>query len=280
MLKLILVILTTNLYGNWTPSKEVPFELESLIQSASKNNEDYQEKLKVSLGKVFHFYNSLDKKDFYYLFKVSTYKYLLREKPETRIPVNYYDSPYLNQFIRNKAPANLDKFSNWLWSSFVRDIDIITRNPSYFRLVEARRKNQLSNAHKILDKKIRLVLPWLIFLKTTDPAELKLIMQDIYISILEQSAINMKMFKILKENKNIKLPGSFDLANYINFNDKKDSEKKTADSEVETINKIVKEVTKESLPRPTDDWILESGEYLPEDDQNLPNPVDDWLNEF
>ena len=281
MIKIVFLIFIQLSNANWTSKKEIPFELEYLITSASQSfsGEEFKTKLKKSLGRVFHFYKELEKKEFYYLFKVSTYKYLLREKPETRIPVNYYDSIYLNKFIRNKRPAHLIGFDQWVWDSLVRDIDIITRDPTYFRFVNAKKKNQIKSNLTILDKKIRLALPWLIQLKLQTPEELNIYMREHYLNILEHAALNMKIFAILKDKKNASFPSKFDLATFLSIEESTNMNKSSDD--VKKIKSIVDQVTKEALPKPVDDWILESDEFLLEDDSNaLPIPVDDWLNEF
>jgi hypothetical protein len=278
LIKLFILLFCQNLFSAWAPIKDVPFELEAIIKSAGSGDLEYQEKAKVSLGKVFNFYNNLEKKDFYYIFKVSTYKYLLREKPETRIPVNYFNSPFLNKFIRKNPPTHLQDFEKWLWSALVKDVDLIMRDPNYYRFVEAKKKNEMKDSFAILDKKIRLIIPWLIFMKTQDKVELEIYMRESYLKILDHAAINMKIFATLKEKANAKLPLKFDLSPYISI--KKSEPTKKEDKAIDTINSIVKDITEDELPKPTDDWKLDSDEFLPKDDTELPTPVDDWLNEF
>lgn len=280
-MKLLIIFFCSQLFASWEPQVDIPYELEVIIKNTNSNNPDkeYLDQLKQKLGNIFVTYSSLDKKEFYYIYKVTAYKYLLRESPEVRLPVNYYSTNYLNQFVRNSVPAHLEGVAIWIWRALARDVAIILRDPQYPTYSNSKKTNRPLGKLAGLDKKIRLILPWLIHLKINPKEEITPLINHHILEMLDHVTKKIRVYMQLKEISLKTGMTSFNLAPFIKIDEKKDTSKDQKD--LKTLDNIVDQVTKENLPKPVDDWILESGEFLPENEvDNLPEPVDDWLNEY
>ena len=126
---LFLLITTFSLKSAyWIPQKKMPYEIESIVRSIQWNylKTDLKKNFQTNVGKIDFMMNKFPKDELYFISKTATYKYLLGNKPHSKIPNNFYETSLFSILKYKKEKLSLFLLENGLFlSSFVTSMKFI-----------------------------------------------------------------------------------------------------------------------------------------------------------
>ncbi len=279
----------------WSPKRKMPYEIESLIKSIQWNDlkPSLKKKFKSNVGKIDFMINKISDKDFYFLTKAMTYKYLLKHHPINQIPVGFYDTnPFLSSKFK-KESIKLIPFGQWLLATIVRDLREIHRTPNYRSFLKWRKKTGLATPEvKKIEKRLNLIVPWFIFFQKRSVQEANWDLQPILSNVLSNLGDHFKVYWELKNSQKLTWPKNFKISWFT-------SQKKETENKRESLLNIVEDTVKKhelkNLPLPINDWIPNNSDFAskltpnPKNQQprsnynppkTLPKPIDDWVFEY
>ncbi len=278
----------------WVPEKKMPYEIESIVKSIQWNHleNDLKKNIQTNVGKIDFMMNKFSEDDLYFISKTATYKYLLGNRPLSKIPSDFYETnPFLN-FKLQKGDVELIPFGEWFISVILRDLNEIYQMPDYKNYLKARKNPNLatSKTNKIA-KRLNLIVPWFVFFQERSIREINWDLQPTLNKMLSQLSTQLKIYWELKTGDKIIWPQNFEITWFKHQEKKIITEKDTLP---EIIDNIVKSEQPKELPQPIDDWKIDTSDFAstltpvlkdqrPEPNytppEKLPHPVDDWAFE-
>ena len=290
-----LLITTSSLKSAyWTPKKKMPYEIESIVRSIQWDylEVDLKKNFQASVGKIDFMMNKFPKDELYFISKTTTYKYLLGNRPLSKIPSNFYETnPFLN-FKLQKGEVELIPFGEWFISVILRDLNEIYQMPGYKNYLKSRKDpNFITSETNKIAKRLNLIVPWFIFFQERNIREINWDLQPTLNKILSQLSNQLKIYWELKTGDKITWPQNFEIT-WFEYQEKKAKPEK--DTLPEIIDNIVKSRQPKELPSPTDDWKINTPDFAstltpilkdqrPDPNytppEKLPQPVDDWIFE-
>ncbi len=278
----------------WIPEKKMPYEIESIVRSIQWDNlkNDLKENMQNNVGKIDFMMSKVPESDLYFISKTTIYKYLLENRPSSKISKNFYDSSPFLDFKIKKGNIKLVPFGEWLLSVILRDLNEIYHTPDYKKYLKSRKDSNFTTPKtNKMAKQLNLIVPWFVFFQERSIQEINWELQFVIDKVLVQLGDQLKIYWELKTGAKITWPNHFKITW---FSYKKRETQTQKDSLSEIVEGVVQGQKLQELPAPTDDWnmrpsdfasnltpILKNQEPDPQysPPEKLPEPVDDWIFE-
>lgn len=297
-MKVILVLmLTINcLHAKyWTTKKSTSYELQALVESFKMDymTEEEKKSLQEKIENLDSLLSALSKEEHFFISKTAVYKWLLKNKPNIRIPNKFV----IENFQSKSEPGDLAPFPKWLLTALRSDTAEIVADKNYERYRTLLNKEPQKAAKSKLHKKIAMIRPWLYLFQKEDAQQIDLRMMKFHFTILEHIIAQFKIFSLFKSDK---LPTPSQSLSFFVFREK--GKPITEDKTLSILEEVIQKHKNAGLPVPTNDWSLpeedswdlsKNDEKLskqqevniknptPKKDyrapQKLPEPIDDWV---
>lgn len=267
-------------------SRELPLELNLLVQSLQETNEPKEHVLN-SVLKIDSYARLLSKEDIFLVTKIEIYKSLLKTN-ETRVRFNL-DGDSL-KILKTSLQKAKDPFVKWFLQALLKDADSLMSGSLFKEYVLQKNNGKLEKIElRKIDKKVQLLTRWIAKInpeaedfENTLKSELAPVMSDALKNV-EQS-----FFIMAQNTSGTKIPQIADLKDMKFFTqvEVKKTKNTTAKKE-KSVEDILAPVTDENavpeatLPEPSkEDWLNEDN--APANLKNLPKPSDDadWLQDI
>ncbi len=252
--------------------KDLPLEFVYLIKSYQNYslNKDEDETFKKYIDFFEIAFSEITKPDLYNIIKSQTYKTIINFLTLENAPKNINPDKVDSIFLKKVKNANLQPFSEWLFSAFYKDFKNIVEDKSL--------------ANKRLP--LNLFFTWFEVLENKNPNEIQSLMKKLSKRILINIKKRLKDFILFSDFKVIDFSKKIDKRVFFNMESEK-IEKKTKKSKV---LEILAPVSEDSLILPG--VLKQKEEWLPKEEninitppkpdpnyippKNLPSPVNDW----
>jgi hypothetical protein len=288
---LVLAILALNCIGSayaekvLTGSKELPLEINLMIESLQKSSPENYKKILPFVLNIDLYARSMSKEDIFLIGKVEVYKTLLKNYAT---PIKSPVDGTTVATLRSSMSKTNDTFVKWFLQALLKDSLDLTSSPVYKEFLlqkNANVKNEKIEYRK-LEKKAELIQFWV---SKITPESL-----DSFTSALNpkmQDAlknIQNSFYLMAKEASMTPLASTPPAETDLKFFAVKDVAPvkvnppvATGQKSVEDILAPITDISPADLPRPTDENWLED-ENTPSSMQNLPKPSNDaeWLQDF
>lgn len=270
-----------------TGTKELPLEINLLVDSLQNNPENYK-KILPNLLNIDRYARTMTKEDIFLIGKIEVYKTLLKNYDEAnKQPI---DGASLTALKGAIAKTN-DNFIKWFLQALLKDCEDLMSNKLYKEFLL--QKNNNIKIEKVeyrkLEKKGELLQYWISKINPDSqdfPDNLK---NDLTPKMMEALKNIARSFKLMAEDATLTpMAGALKDESEFKFFATKDvtpaqaPKTKTADSKsVEEILAPVTDIQPQDLPQPSqENWLEE--ENTPPALQNLPKPSNDadWLEDF
>lgn len=271
-----------------TGTKEMPLEINLLLENLQNNNPDILPKILPDLLNIDRYARSMTKEDIFLIGKIEVYKTLLKN----------YDDPIKQPVdgtslatLRNALPKAKDNFTRWFIQALLKDCLDLMGNKLYKEFLL--QKNNGLKIEKVeyrkLEKKGELLQYWISKINPDAqdfPENLK---TDLTPKMLETLKNISRSFELIaKEGTLTPLSAALKDESELKFFAIKDiavaktPEVQAPESKsVEDILAPITDLKPQDLPKPTEENWLED-ENAPASLQNLPKPSNDaeWLEDF
>lgn len=277
--------------------KETSFEVQALVESFKMEYMTEEEKasLKEKISTLDSIIKDTPKKDHYFISKTAIYKWILKNKPNTKVPESFT----LTNFKAKAAPQELAPFPRWLLTALRTDTLAIIQDPqysSYQRLISQKNK---SYQNLKIHRRIKLIKPWLYLFHSEGATQVDLRMMKFHFSILNHVIAQLKVFYQFNHEN---LPSPSQKLTYFSLSDQKPKEAPNEKEALSLLDQVIEKHRKANLPLPTDDWSLsDEDSWTPADNdgeltqlqkinidnpkpdgsyeapKSLPEPIDDWV---
>tara|TARA_B100000029_G_scaffold252103_1_gene249039 strand:- start:350 stop:1192 length:843 start_codon:yes stop_codon:yes gene_type:complete len=252
--------------------KDLPLEFVYLIKSYQNYslNKAEEETFKKNIDFFEITFSETTKPDLYNIIKSQTYKTIINFLPLENAPKNLDPDKVDSIFLKKVKNANLQPFSEWIFSAFYKDFKNIIEDKS--------------SANKRLP--LNLFFTWLEVLENKTPNEIQLLMKGLSKLILSNIKKRLNDFILFSDFKVIDFSKKIDKRVFFIMESKK-VEKKVKKSK---ILEILAPVSEDSLILPG--ILKQKEEWLPKEEninisppkpdpnyippKNLPSPVNDW----
>lgn len=267
-----------------TGSKELPLEINLLIDSAQSKNPDNYSKILPLVMNIDLYARSMSKEDIFLIGKIEVYKTLLKNyATPIKTPIDGTTLATLRAAI-NKSD---DNFVKWFLQALLKDSLDLTGNPIYKEFLLQKNSNvkQEKVEYRKLEKKGELIQYWV---AKINPENLDALTNELTPKMLEAlKNIQNSFYLMAKEASLTPLASSLKDVSELKFFAIKDAAPvkaapvATGQKSVEDILAPVTGTSPLDLPRPTEENWLED-ENAPASLQNLPKPSNDaeWLQDF
>nr|BDT26789.1 hypothetical protein BHI3_02550 [Bacteriovorax sp. HI3] len=270
-------------------SKELPLEVNLLIDNLQNNNPDIFPKILPDLLNIDRYARSMSKEDIFLIGKIEVYKTLLKNYDAAiKQPV---DGTSLTT-LKAALGKTKDNFTKWFLQALLKDCEDLMSNKLYKEFLL--QKNNGLKIEKVeyrkLEKKGELLQYWISKINPNAQDFPDTLKNDLTPKMLETLKNISRSFELMaKESSLSPLAPELKDETELKFFAVKDVAKtpakpaaQTSESKsVEEILAPVTDVKPEELPQPTQENWLED-ENTPASLQNLPKPSNDadWLEDF
>ncbi len=281
-------------------SKDLPIELNLLLNSLQANNPQSYEKIRLMAFSIDRYARSLKREDIFLIGKIEIYRILLKTNmPNGVTSKTPIDGAGLITLQKAEGLVS-DPFFKWLLKSLIQDTKMLLDNSLFKEYILLQNGGALTSSsdlkkYKRVIKKGQLLQHWL--QKITPEAEdFKTSFTSLMIPKMEEALKNVEnSFYLISNHSNLNPPAEpitdekdlklFSIKSLVTANpkhhSKNQSEKKGGVKSVEDILGPLDSEKLESLPAPSNDnWSLE--ENSPLELKNLPKASNDadWLQDF
>ena len=277
-------------------NQTLPIEISYLISSLQKNHSTKNEKNKFanSISKLDQLFQKLNKEELFFIIKSESYKTILKIKPEYQIKESFYQDKSLKVFDKYFKSETISSFSQWIVKSIYYDIKNIY-NSSVFTTYMFRKKNNavLTKEYIVVDKKLKILLPWISYLGITQPNQFEEDMYKYMTKLFEKLLIYSEQYlkfsqfdklEISPLNKNLR----FFTLETPHLKSIKDKNVRIENILLDPDEFLVDEDVKESGWMPKDDTkgakLLKTPIPTPDPDyvppEKLPESTSDWIDSF
>ncbi len=271
-----------------TGSKELPLEVNLLIENLQNNNPEMFSKILPDLLRIDRFARSMSKEDIFLIGKIEVYKTLLKNYDAAiKQPI---DGTSLT-ILKSAIAKTKDNFTKWFLQALLKDSQDLMSNKAYKEFL-LQKNNGLSTdkvEYRKLEKKGELLQYWISKINPDAqdfPDPLK---NDLTPKMLEALKNIARSFELMaKESSLSPLAPALTNESEFKFFAVKDiapaTVKPPMESSAKSVEEILAPITDEKpqdLPLPTGENWLED-QNAPESLQNLPKPSNDadWLEDF
>lgn len=281
---------------NISGTKDLPIELNLLIDSLQKESSDTYNKILPIVMNIDRYARPLSKEDIFLVGKVEIYKTLLKNYDSAiKQPV---DGTSLKT-IRDALAKTKDNFLRWFLQALLQDTKSLVSNPVYKELV-LQKNNKLRTEkfeYRRLDKKASLLQYWIQKI-SPDAEDYPAGFKSELIPRMSEALNNIeKSFLLLSSQGTMLAPGeAVKEASAMKFFTVKEIKVRPTQSATAKPEKSVEDIlapldpsptspasaaAAQDLPKPVQENWLED-ENAPSELKNLPNPSNDadWLQDF
>ncbi len=265
-------------------SKELPLELNLLIDSLQKTN---NESLLPIVLNIDSYARLLSKEDIFLVGKIEIYKTLL--KTNDYFPKATVDGDSIKT-LRDGIKKATDPFISWFLSALLRDCESLINTPSFKDYLLQKNNGRLEKLEfKKIDKKVQLLYRWISKVNPDSPDFQETLRAELVPVMLESlKNIEESYFLMAINNTGATPPAIKSVAElkFFSLKEVKPVAQKPAKKE-KTVDDILAPITDEgkneetALPEPSrEDWL--NDDNAPTNLKNLPKPSNDadWLQDF
>lgn len=288
---LILMLLAINCIGSAyaekavTGSKELPLEINLLVDSVQSTNPENFKKILPVIMNIDLYARSMSKEDIFLIGKIEVYKTLLKNyAAPIKTPIDGTTLATLRTAI-NKTN---DNFVKWFLQALLKDSLDLTGSPIYKEFLLQKNSNvkQEKVEYRKLEKKAELIQYWV---AKINPESLDALTNELTPKMLEAlKNIQNSFYLMAKEASLTPLAPSLQGESELKFFAVKEATPvkpkapvASGQKSVEDILSPITDISPLDLPKPTEENWLED-ENAPPALQNLPKPSNDaeWLQDF
>lgn len=288
---LILLMLAMNCIGSAyaqkvvSGSKELPLEINLLLDSIQSSNPESFEKILPVVMNIDLYARSMSKEDIFLIGKIEVYKTLLKNyAAANKTPI---DGTTVTK-LRTAINKSKDNFVKWFLQALLKDSLDLTSSPVYKEFLL--QKNSNLKVEKIeyrkLEKKAELIQFWV---AKINPENMDALTNELTPKMIEAlKNIQNSFYLMAKEASMTPMAQSLTSENELKFFSvqnvapvKTEKPVATGQKSVEDILAPITDTAPLDLPKPTqENWLEE--ENAPPALQNLPKPNNDadWLQDF
>jgi len=267
-------------------SKELPLELNLLIQSLQESNLA-QDELLNTVYKIDSYAKFLTKEDIFLVGKIEIYKTLLKSNaPRTAFSLDGDTIKLLKDALKKAH----DPFVKWFLQALLHDSDSILSSSLFKDYTFQKNNGKLEKLeYRKIDKKIQLLGRWISIIRPENPDFENTLKAELVPVMIEALKNIEQSYVLLAQNS---APGKISVAT--NIKDLKffgqqarKPVKKAAAQKEKSVEDILAPITEENapteatLPEPSkEDWLIDDN--APANLKNLPKPSDDadWLQDI
>ncbi len=288
---LILLMLAMNCIGSAyaqkvvSGSKELPLEINLLLDSVQSSNPESFEKILPVVMNIDLYARSMSKEDIFLIGKIEVYKTLLKNyAAANKTPI---DGTTVTK-LRTAINKSKDNFVKWFLQALLKDSLDLTSSPVYKEFLL--QKNSNLKVEKVeyrkLEKKAELIQFWV---TKINPENMDALTNELTPKMIEAlKNIQNSFYLMAKEASMTPMAQSLTSENELKFFSvqnvapvKTEKPVATGQKSVEDILAPITDTAPLDLPKPTqENWLEE--ENAPPALQNLPKPNNDadWLQDF
>lgn len=270
-------------------SKDLPIELNLLLNSLQANNPQSYEKIRLMAFSIDRYARSLKREDIFLIGKIEVYRILLKTNgATTKIPI---DGTGLKIFQQAEAQVS-DPFFKWLFKSLIQDTQMLLDNSQFkeYILLQNASATDLNKYRRVI-KKSQLLQHWVQRI-TPEAEDFKTSFTNLMIPKMEEALKNVEnSFYLISNHSNLDAPAEpitdekdlklFSIKSNVSAIPKRHEKSPAKEKSVEDILGPLDSEKLEPLPAPSaENWLIE--ENSPLDLENLPKPSNDadWLQDF
>lgn len=267
-------------------SKELPLELNLLIQSIQESSTD-NELLNNSIMRIDSYARLLSKEDIFLVGKIEIYKTILKTN-EVR-PKAILDGDSV-RILRNSLKKAKDPFVKWFIQALLHDTDSLMSTSAYKEFLLQRNNGKLEKPElRRIDKKVQLLSRWISRLNPESP-DFESVLKTDLVPVMDEALKNIEQsFFLVAGNVTtgkIQMANSLKDLKFFSLKAPKAAKVPVAAKE-KSVDDILAPITNENpaseapLPEPSkEDWL--NDDNAPANLKNLPKPADDadWLQDI
>lgn len=268
-----------------TGSKDLPLEINLLVDSVQATNPENYKKILPLVMNIDLYARSMSKEDIFLIGKIEVYKTLLKNHAA---PIKTPIDGTTVATLRKSMSKTSDKFVKWFLQALLKDSLDLTGSPIYKEFLlqkNASIKNEKFEYRK-LEKKAELIQFWV---SKINPESLDAFTNELTPKMLNAlKNIQNSFYLMAKEASMTPLPALLSNEVDLKFFAVKDitpvkikTPVAAGQKSVEDILAPITDISPADLPQPTEENWLED-ENTPPSLQNLPKPSNDaeWLQDF
>ncbi len=268
-------------------SKDLPLELNLLIDSLEENEIIDHENLLSHILAIDTYARVLNKEDIFLIGKIEIYKTLL--KSNDVYPKASIDGDSLKTLKAAIKKSN-DPFISWILDALLHDCEALLATANYKDYLLQKNNGRLEKLeYKKIDKKVQLLNRWVSKINPDTPDFIEVLKNELIPVMIEAlKNIEESFFLMAKNSSRDAIPALLKSPKGLKFFARKEIMKKTPTpaKKEKTVEDILAPITDEgktelALPEPSkEDWL--NDDNAPVNLKNLPKPSNDadWLQDF